>query len=126
MMEPRDSSPEGSRELSAEQAWKPSRQDNRPASRSSVDRDPARPPVQELAQKQLQEIVTQLNEHLRDYEFPNHEVSLTLKGEDMNTIVVEVRNRGSDRVIMQFPPEYLLKFADEMRDMVGMVVDLRS
>ena len=67
-----------------------------------------------------------INRHLREYEYPSRQVSLALKGEEQDRFVVEVRDKQTEKVIMQFPPEALLDFSTKMREIVGVVVDQLS
>jgi len=76
--------------------------------------------------EQLKHLVEELNQKLRQDGQPQRRVSLALKGEDQDRFVVEVRDRDSDRVIMQFPPESMLDFSAKIKDIVGMVVDQKS
>lgn len=76
--------------------------------------------------EQLKHLIEELNQKLGQDGEPRRRVSLALKGENQDRFVVEVRDRESDRIIIQFPPESMLDFSAKMKDIVGMVVDQKS
>jgi uncharacterized FlaG/YvyC family protein len=76
--------------------------------------------------EQLKQLVEELNQILRRAGHSRRQVSLALKGEEQERYVVEVRDKDTDRVIMQFPPEAMLDFSAKMQDIVGMVIDEKS
>lgn len=72
-----------------------------------------------LGMDQLKEIRDSLNEAMRP-------INIALdfeEREEMNDLVVKVLNRETDEVIRQIPPESMLKMAQRIEDLTGLLVD---
>jgi len=68
---------------------------------------------------------TELVERLRGALGDDHVVSLRLE-EEIDTYVVEVRQRDSGELIRQFPPEKILNMRRYLDELVGTVIDRLS
>jgi uncharacterized FlaG/YvyC family protein len=55
-----------------------------------------------------------------------HDVALALRGEDAETMVIEVREKESGDLIIQFPPESLLRMNERLEEIAGVLFDRKS
>jgi uncharacterized FlaG/YvyC family protein len=82
------------------------------------------PPASGLGKQALQEIVAQVKDALRESLSVDHDVSLVYL-ED-GSFVVEVRDPESGDLILQIPPESLVKMRKQLREAVGLLFDRKS
>ena len=73
----------------------------------------------------VQQLLSHVNEKLADKALDPHDVSLVFKDE-VDSYVVEIREKQSGDLIMQFPPEELLELREGMQEIVGSLVDRLS
>jgi uncharacterized FlaG/YvyC family protein len=79
-----------------------------------------------LGAEQMQELVERINQALRERLHDDRDVALALRGQNQETMVIEVREKQSGDLIMQFPPEALLEISERLAEYSGLIFDRKS
>ena len=73
-----------------------------------------------MSTEQVQDMTETLNEYTEDIQT---NLGFNIREELNNQIVVEIKNKQTDEVIKQVPPEELIEIKEKMGELVGLIFD---
>jgi len=113
---------DGSKAVSREMRQVPEQQGGMTSEVQQTSREQARQELARMSSEELDELKNNLNEALEPI---NIKLQFT-EDDDSGRMVVKVLDRDKDEVIRQIPPESMLKMAQRMEELSGMLIDTWS